>query len=38
MTIPGVGTVVTITFRPAIDQPERFAKSKAVGAASFRPE
>ena len=32
MTIPGVGAVVAMTFRSAIDQPERFAKSKAVGA------
>jgi transposase len=32
MTIPGVGAVVAMTFRSAIDQPERFAQSKAVGA------
>ena len=32
MTIPGVGPVVAMTFRSAIDQPERFAHSKAVGA------
>jgi len=32
MTIPGVGAVVAMTFRSAIDQPERFGKSKAVGA------
>ena len=32
MTIPGGGAVVAMTFRSAIDQPERFAKSKAVGA------
>lgn len=32
MTVPGVGAVVAMTFRSAIDQPERFAKSKAVGA------
>ena len=32
MTIPGVGAVVAMTFRSAIDQPERFARSKAVGA------
>ena len=31
MTVPGVGAVVAMTFRSAIDQPERFAKSKAVG-------
>ena len=32
MTIPGVGAVVAMTFRSAVDQPERFAHSKAVGA------
>jgi transposase len=32
MTIPDVGAVVAMTYRSAIDQPERFAKSKAVGA------
>jgi transposase len=32
MTIPGVGAVVAMTFRSAIDQPERFVKSKTVGA------
>ena len=32
MTVPGVGAVVAMTFRSGIDQPERFAKSKAVGA------
>jgi transposase len=32
MTIPAVGPVVAMTFRSAIDQPERFAHSKAVGA------
>jgi transposase len=32
MTIPGVGAVVAMTFRSAIDQPERFEHSKAVGA------
>jgi transposase len=32
MTVPGVGAVVAMTFRSAIDQPARFAKSKAVGA------
>ena len=29
---PGVGAVVAMTFRSAIDQPARFTKSKAVGA------
>lgn len=32
MTVPGVGAVVAITFRAAIDDPARFVKSKAVGA------
>jgi transposase len=32
MTVPGVGAVVAVTFRSAIDQPARFTESKAVGA------
>jgi transposase len=32
MPIPGVGAVVAMTFRSAVDQPERFARSEAVGA------
>lgn len=32
MTIPGVGPVVALTYRATVDQPERFASSKAVGA------
>jgi transposase len=32
MTIPGVGAVVAMTFKAAVDQPERFARSRAVGA------
>ena len=32
MTTPGVGAVVALTFRSAIDDPARFASSKAVGA------
>jgi transposase len=32
MTVPGVGAVVALTFRAAVDQPERFTSSKAVGA------
>ena len=32
MTVPGVGAVVAMTFKSAIDQPERFQHSKAVGA------
>ena len=32
MTVPGVGAVVSLTFRAAVDDPGRFARSKAVGA------
>jgi transposase len=32
MTTPGVGAIVAMTFRAAIDQPERFRSSKKVGA------
>jgi len=32
MTVPGVGPVVAMTFRTAVDDPGRFARSKAVGA------
>jgi transposase len=32
MTVPGVGALVAITFRTAVDDPERFGSSKAVGA------
>jgi len=32
MTIPGVGPLVAITFKSAIDNPDRIAKSKTVGA------
>ena len=32
MTVPGVGAVVAITFTTAVDDPARFAGSKAVGA------
>jgi transposase len=32
MTVPGVGAIVALTFRAAIDQPERFRSSKSVGA------
>lgn len=31
MAIPGVGPVVALTFRSAIDVPERFVKSRSVG-------
>jgi transposase len=32
MTVPGVGALVAITFKTAIDDPERFRTAKAVGA------
>ena len=32
MTCPGVGAVVSLTYRAAVDDPERFKKSKSVGA------
>ena len=32
MTAPGVGALVAITFKSAVDDPHRFAKSKSVGA------
>ncbi|NDW31879.1 IS110 family transposase [Salipiger sp. PrR007] len=32
MTVPGVGTVTAATFVATIDAPERFAKSRSVGA------
>jgi len=32
MTVPGVGTVVALTYRSGVDVPERFAKSRDVGA------
>lgn len=32
MTVPGVGAVVAITFRSAVDDPSRFIRSKPVGA------
>jgi transposase len=32
MTVPGVGALVAITFTSAIDEPGRFARSRAVGA------
>src|SRR5919112_5135801 len=32
MTVPGVGALVAITFTTAIDDPGRFARSRAVGA------
>lgn len=32
MTVPGVGALTAATFKSAVDEPERFAKSKTVGA------
>jgi transposase len=32
MTVPGVGALVAITFKSAVDDPSRFTSSKAVGA------
>jgi transposase len=32
MTTPGVGAIVAMTFRAAVDQPDRFRSSKMVGA------
>jgi transposase len=32
MTVPGVGAVVALTFRSAVDDPGRFTSSKSVGA------
>jgi transposase len=32
MTVPGVGPVVALTFKAAVDDPARFARSRAVGA------
>ena len=32
MTVPGVGAVVAVTFTSGVDAPERFARSKGVGA------
>lgn len=32
MTVPGVGAVVSLTYRAGVDDPSRFAKSKTLGA------
>src|SRR5215208_6864836 len=32
MSAPGVGAIVAMTFRAAVDQPDRFRSSKQVGA------
>jgi transposase len=31
-TVPGVGALIAVTFTSAVDDPQRFARSKAVGA------
>jgi transposase len=38
MTAPGVGPVVALTYRASIDQPQRFAHSRAVGAHNGLPK
>ena len=32
MSVPGVGALVAVTFTSGVDAPERFARSRAVGA------
>ena len=32
MTVPGVGVVVALTYRTGVDAPERFLRSRDVGA------
>jgi len=32
MTVPGIGALIAVTFTSAVDQPERFSRSRAVGA------
>ena len=32
MTVPGVGPLVALTFKSAVDDPHRFPRSKSVGA------
>ncbi len=32
MTVPGVGALVAVTFTSGVDAPERFTRSRAVGA------
>lgn len=32
MTVPGVGAIMSLTYRAGVDDPSRFAKSKALGA------
>ncbi len=32
MTVPGVGAIVSLTYRAGVDDPSRFSKSKMLGA------
>jgi transposase len=32
MTVPGVGALVAVTFKTAVDEPKRISRSKALGA------
>ena len=32
MTVPGIGALIAVTFTSAVDRPERFSRSRAVGA------
>ncbi len=32
MSVPGVGALIAVTFTSAVDQPDRFSRSRAVGA------
>jgi transposase len=32
MSVPGVGALIAVTFTAAVDQPNRFSRSRAVGA------
>jgi transposase len=32
MSVPGVGALIAVTFTSAVDNPERFSRSRAVGA------
>ncbi len=35
MTVPGVGPITALTFRATIDRPDRFRRSRDVGALIF---
>jgi hypothetical protein len=34
-SIPGVGALAALAFKTSVDVPQRFAKSKSVGAAHY---